>query len=143
MEATGVAGLATRVANEFADSIGATKKFVEFLLVHLPHPRKKRPAEWSQVDWTRNNLKKAFRLIYAYRSKALHDGMPFPAPMCEPPFLHQSWEAVAERPPGLAASVGSGTWLAKDTPMLLHTFEYIARNALDAWWTSMATSANE
>jgi hypothetical protein len=143
LEATGVAGLATRVANEFADSIGATKKFIEFLLGHLPLPPKERPAEWSQVDWSPDNLKKAFRLIYAYRSRALHDGMPFPAPMCEPPFLHQSWEAVAERPLGLAASVGSGTWLAKDTPMLLHTFEYIARNALTAWWTSMATSANK
>lgn len=52
--------------------------------------------------------------------------------------MHESWEAVAERPIGLATSVGSGTWLAKDTPMLLHTFEYIARNALIAWWTSMA-----
>jgi len=95
------------------------------------------------VEWSPDNLKKAFRQIYAYRSKALHDGMPFPAPMCEPPFLHELWETVAERPLGLATSLVSGTWLAKDTPMLLHTFEYIARKAIDAWWTSMATSAND
>lgn len=138
LESTEIERLATCVANEFADSIGATKKFVEFLLAHLPPPPEKRPAEWGQVKWSPDNLRKAFRLIYTYRSKALHDGMPFPAPMCEPPFLHESWEAVAERPIGLATSVGSGTWLAKDTPMLLHTFEYIARNALIAWWTSMA-----
>ncbi len=143
LEATGIEGLATRVANEFSDSIGATKKFVEFLLEYLPSPPDKRPAVWGQVEWSPDNLKKAFRLIYDYRSKALHEGMPFPAPMCEPPFLHNSWEAVAERPIGLATSVGSGTWLAKHTPMLLHTFEYIARNALAAWWTSMATSANK
>jgi hypothetical protein len=26
------------------------------------------------------------------------------------------------------------TWDAKDTPILLHTFEYSVRNALIAWW---------
>jgi len=143
LEATGIEGLAARVANKFADSIGATKKFVEFLLAYLPPPPKKRPAEWGQVEWSHDNLKKAFRQIYTYRSKALHDGMPFPAPMCEPPYkYHETWEAVAERPIGLATSSSGGTWLAKDTPMLLHTFEYITRNTIDAWWTSMVKSAN-
>ena len=143
LKATGIKGLETQIANEFADSIGSTKKFVEFLLAYLPPPPEKRPVEWGQVEWSSDNLKKAFSKIYSYRSKALHDGMPFPAPMCEPPFQHKLGEAVSERPIGLAASVGSGTWLAKDTPMLLHTFEYIARNTLDAWWTSMAASANK
>jgi hypothetical protein len=143
LETTGVAGLATRVANEFADSIGATKKFFEFLLAYLPSPPQNRPDEWLQIEWSPENLKKAFRQIYDYRSKALHDGIQFPAPMCEPPFLNKTGEAGAERPTGHATSVGGGTWLAKDTPMLLQTFEYIAREALAAWWTSMAASANK
>lgn len=138
LEAAGIEGLAARVASEFADSIGATKKFVEFLVTHLPPPPDKRPDEWAQIEWSRDNFKKAFRQIYNYRSNALHGGMPFPAPMCEPPYKYeQTWEAVAERPIALAASHSGGTWLAKDTPMLLHTFEYIARNALGSWWTSM------
>ena len=142
LDATGIEGLAARVANEFADSIGATKKFVEFLLTHLPPPPEKRPAECGQVEWSHDNLKKAFRQIYTCRSKALHDGMPFPAPMCEPPYkYHETWEAGAERPIGLAMSGSGGTWLENDTPMLLHTFEYIARKTIDAWWTSMVQSA--
>lgn len=142
LESTDVEGLTARVAEEFADSIGTTKKFVEFLLTHLPAPPGRRPAEWVQVEWSRDNLKKVFHQIYGYRSKALHDGMPFPAPMCEPPCRDETWDAVAEKPIGLATSYRGGRWLAKDTPMLLHTFEYIARNALNAWWASMVVPPN-
>ena len=31
-------------------------------------------------------------------------------------------------------STGGGTWLAKDIPILFHTFEYMARHALLKWW---------
>ena len=137
LESTEVKNLAFRVAEEFSDSIGATKKFVEFLLAHLPSPPKKRPGNWGQVEWNKKNLREVFRRIYGYRSKALHDGMPFPAPMCEPPYKHETWEVVAEKPLGLAMSVGGSTWLARDTPMLLNTFEYISRNAINSWWSSM------
>ena len=61
--------------------------------------------------------------------------MPFPAPMCEPPFKHKEWEACAEKPIGGMSAYG-GTWLADDLPMYLNTFEYIARNAINKWWTS-------
>lgn len=143
LEGTRIEGLAERVANEFADSIGgARKKFRNFLIRYVPQPPAKRPAEWGQVDWSEGKLKKAFDKIYSHRSKALHDGMPFPAPMCEPPARHQTWEAVAERPTGLATSSDGGIWLANDTPMLLNTFEYIARSALNAWWSSMTASAS-
>lgn len=143
LSGTGVDGLLDRVATEFADSIGASKKFREFLLAYLPQPPQKRPPEYVQVDWSTDSLGRAFRKIYDYRSKALHDGMPFPAPMCAPPLRFEtSWEAVAERPLGLGMSVSGGTWLAKDMPMLLHTFEYVARRALNAWWSSMAVAPN-
>jgi len=143
LESTAISGLAERIANEFAESVGATKKFVDFLLAHLPAPPGKRPAVWGRVDWSGESLRRALRQIYKYRSKALHDGMPFPAPMCEPPYRHETWEVVAERPVALAMSSYGGTWLTNDTPMLLHTFEYIARHALNAWWSSMAVSANK
>jgi hypothetical protein len=133
--------LASLVAEEFSDSIGATKKFVEFLLEYLPDPPENRPTDWAQVEWSEENLKKAFRVIYRFRSKALHDGMPFPAPMCEPPYRDHQWEAPAEKPLGGTTYSYGGTWLSKDTPMNLHTFEYIARNAINSWWLSMTNTA--
>ena len=136
---TGVPGIIEKVASEFADSIGSTKKFVDFLCTYCPQPPRNRPADWAQFDWSVESLRKAFRMIYGYRSKALHDGMPFPSPMCQPPTRQKEWSAFAEIPMGLAASEYGGSWLVKDTPMLLHTFEYIARNAINAWWNSMAT----
>ncbi len=143
LESTGVPGLPELVANEFTDSIGATKKFVDFLLEFIPHAPEKRPPKSGQVDWSRDSLRRAFAKIYDHRSKALHTGIPFPAPMCRPPAKWgASWEAVEERPMPMAVSVYGGTWLAKDMPMLLHTFEYIARRALNAWWSSLASPAS-
>jgi hypothetical protein len=132
--------LACRVAEEFSDSIGTTRKFVDFLFEYLPDPPENRPEEWAQVDWSKKNLRKAFRDIYRYRSKALHDGMPFPAPMCEPPYRDPQWKAPAEKPLGGATHSYVGTWLSKDTPMNLHTFEYFARNAINSWWLSMTNT---
>ena len=137
LQNTNIPDLSTRVAEEFKESIGSAKKFIDFLITFLPPPPIKRPGEWGQVIWDQNNLSKIFRMIYKYRSEALHDGRPFPAPMCEPPFKHETWDAVAERPGATAVSVHGNTWLVKDTPMLLHTFEYIVRNALNSWWDSM------
>jgi hypothetical protein len=141
LESTAGADVAARVATEFADSVGSTKKFVEFLVAHVPDPPEVRPGEWGQADWSGEGLRRAFRQIYGYRSRALHDGMPFPAPMCDPPHRHETWSCGAEKPIGLAASVGGGTWLAKDMPMLLHTFEYIARNALMGWWAGLVRAS--
>jgi len=137
---TGIDGLAEKVAVEFVDSIGSTKKFTEFLLEFLPAPPEKRPHEKLQVIWTEHDLKKAFKLIYDYRSKALHDGRPFPFPMCDPPFMPNRKDPtiLAEKPLGLATSASGGTWVSIDTPMLLNTFEYIVRNVLIKWWMSMA-----
>lgn len=144
LENTGVKGLATKVADKFADSIGATKKFVDFLMRFLPRPPKQRPAEGIQVEWTHSNLEKVFRLIYRYRSKALHDGIPFPAPMCMPPRFGPPLRGrvAEEKPIGLGSQIGIHEWQEKDTPILFHTFEYIARNALNAWWTEIAAPDN-
>jgi hypothetical protein len=142
LRATGVDGLPDRVAAEFAESLGATQKFVDFLIAHLPPPPEKRPGDWGRVEWSADGLRAAFRAIYKHRSRALHDGIPFPPPMCEPPFKHETWDVVAERPIGLGMSGYGGTWKAGDTPMLLHTFEWIVRHALNAWWASMTRPDN-
>ena len=139
LESTGVAGITEKIAATFADSTGVTKKFIDFLIGHLPPAPTKRPPEWAQVEWSSEGLRRAFAQIYKYRSKALHDGIPFPAPMCEPPVKHDArWEAVSERPDAIAMSTAGGTWRQEDTPMLLQTFEYVARHALVNWWKSMA-----
>jgi len=83
-------------------------------------------------------MKKTLSKIYGYRSRALHDGKPFPAPMCLPPFKEDpSWAAHAEKPIGLATSTLGATWLADDVPILLNTFEYIVRGCLLKWWKSL------
>jgi hypothetical protein len=48
--------------------------------------------------------------------------------------------SLEEKPLGLATGTRGAVWVAEDTPMLLHTFEYIARKALLKWWESMLVS---
>jgi hypothetical protein len=50
LQKTGIDGLAEHVAKEFANSLGVTKKFLDFLLEHLPDAPERRPPEWAQVD---------------------------------------------------------------------------------------------
>ena len=130
-------GLVDRVAAEFADTIGATRTFINFLLEHLPAPPSKRPLHWAQLSWKKSDLKKTLGLVYKYRSKALHEGVPFPAPMCQPGMAIPNSDVPSEIPTGLASSMLGGVWTAKDTPLLLHTFEYIARNAILSWWKAL------
>ncbi len=106
-----------------------------------PDPPPERPDAWLQVDWSQ--LQHHLRIVYDHRSRALHDGTPFPPPMCEPPgWAPGPGKTPAERPPGRAASAQPGTWLEADTPMLLATFEYIARHALVGWWRQLASRSS-
>ena len=92
----------------------------------------------SRASRETDNLKKALKSIYGYRSDALHDGRPFPLPMCEAPRLDSSWPAPAEKMFALAVSHGGGVWKQKDIPMNLHLFEYITRNVLIGWLEACA-----
>ncbi len=130
--------LALMVAIEFVDSLGATKKFVDFVLEFLPEPPQGRPPESFQQPWAREDIKKSMQMIYEWRSRALHSGIPFPLPMCMPPSAPQS-TGGEEKPLGLSMATRDTVWVSKDTPMLFHIFEYIVRNALLKWWKSMAT----
>jgi hypothetical protein len=132
--------LVLKVAEEIVDCLGATKKFVDFILEFMPEPPKKRPSINAQHSWYRTDMEKSMRIIYGHRSKALHGGIKFPLPMCNPPV--PDGNGFSEKPFGLATEALGAVWIAKDTPMLLHTFEYIVRNALLKWWESMLPKTN-
>jgi len=76
------------------------------------------------------------RRVYAYRSDALHGGKPFPLPMLDEPRIELN-DAVQEVPYGLSTSGLGGSWMADEAPMLLSTFEHIARGALLRWWDEL------
>jgi len=145
LEGAGVPGLVEKVAEEIADTLGATRKFKGFVMEFLPPPPAERPPMIAcQLSWDPTNIRKILGVVYKYRSKALHEGTPFPYPMCSPPFRDTDWAVPSEVPIGIATSAGGGTWLAEDTPILLHVFEYIARNSLLGWWRrSGATVARQ
>jgi len=123
-----------QVAALLADSMGATKKFTDFMMTFLPDPPAERPHEFYQLSWEPPDMKKSLAKVYGYRSDALHGGIPFPAPMCAAPHQH---DGLAAETPGTAHSARGAVWTKKDLPMLLHTFEYIVRRALLKWWQSM------
>lgn len=122
------------VADEFAGHLRAAKKFRDFIVTFMPEPPEERPKH-PRFSWKPRDIKQAMAKIYDWRSRALHGGTPFPQPMCEPPMY------LEERPLGLATGTRGAVWVAKDIPMLLHTFEYIVRKALLKWWESMLIPA--
>jgi len=127
------------VAAYIAPYMGATRKFIDFLLEFLPPPPQERPPSAFQVNWNASHLKKVFAKVYKHRSRALHGGIPFPAPMCAPPISVE--RQFVEKPAGLAASALGGVWRGEDIPIHLHTFEYIVRGALLNWWGSLTDTA--
>jgi hypothetical protein len=131
----------SRVAEAFKDSFGATRKFLDFVLRFRPIAPQERPG-WGAIDWSDTSLEKILRVVYGYRSKALHAGKPFPAPMCQPPYREPTWPTYTERPWGDISTSGA-VWLEEDLPLLLHTFEYITRETLLNWWHSLATPAQK
>jgi len=115
----------------------ATQSFLQTFAT--PPPSDARPAEWARFDFTQ--LKEGVSLIYKYRSKALHGGQPFPAPLLETPW-QGDMAYPAEVPMGHWTQVGPHTtWMAKDLPMHFHTFASLTRRALLAWWAELARRA--
>jgi hypothetical protein len=130
LEATGGEEAVLVVANGFAEYLRSAKKFRDFVVEYMPDPPKDRPTH-GQFLWKSRNMKKAMVTIYNWRSRSLHGGIPFPWPMCEPARTRE------EVPLASAMATRGAVWTAKDSPMLLHTFEYIVRKALLKWWESM------
>lgn len=121
----------------------STKRFVGFIEAFVPPPPLTRAETYAQFSFAPKDLRKAMELIYGHRSKSLHRGTAFPLPMCEPPRYTQSAEvlfSVQEKPQGHAMYSRNASWKAEQTPMLLNTFEHIARGALLNWWKSLGPS---
>lgn len=140
MEAGGEA-LTEKIAKMVAPFMGSTKKFLDFMIAFIPDAPVERPWEKGQHSWDAESLRASLNKIYGYRSRALHGGTPFPAPMCSPAMgfgeIGASGKRVLEEVPvGNIGMLGS-TWVADDIPMYLHVFEHIVRNALRNWWNSM------
>ena len=128
----------TRVAELMAPYMGATRKFIDFVMEFLPDPPQPRPPDHLALNWGIDNIKDVLGKVYGYRSQALHGGIPFPDPMCEPP-MPNAEGGSAEIPYGHGASSLGGVWQEKDLPILLDSFEYMSRNALINWWRSLAS----
>ncbi|MBS1700672.1 MAG: hypothetical protein JST12_03355 [Armatimonadetes bacterium] len=119
---------------------GSTRKFVSFLTTYGPPVPHERPT-FAGLDWRKENLNKAFKTIYALRSKALHEGTPFPMPICQPPYRANETTPYVEIPIGIASATNNASWQHHELPMHLHVFEYIVRYSLINWWQSLATNS--
>ncbi len=137
LEREGGEKLVEEVAPHFSKTLGATKKFLSFLLAFLPNSPTKRPPQEAQVDWSQSAMKGFLQKIYEHRSTALHAGVPFPPIMCQRPDQDPGWSVPAEAPFRGPFVNAFGVWKREDTPMFLHTFEYVVRGALIKWWDSM------
>ena len=135
--ASGGQDLLKKCAGHLARHLRATNRFLTFLDRFLPDAPPRPSERVVEIPWERAALKKAFSQVYNYRSLALHDGTPFPQPMCEPP---SQGNLHFERPSGLATGTNEAAWVAADLPMLLHVFEHVARNAVLTWWDSLAAN---
>ena len=133
--------LVFEVAEELAPTLAATKTFINFIIAFMPPEPPSRPNTFAQVTWTKSKLKNILSQVYNYRSRALHGGHPFPAPMCLPATMIDRG-IYAEFPIGIATATKGGVWRSEDTPISFHIFEYIARNAVLNWWKH-AASENE
>ena len=135
LDTSGGDSLVETVATRLLPLMKSTARFINFVLAHLPEPLEPRPHPNMQLDWSASSMKKHLSKIYELRSRALHDGTPFPEPMCDAQPL------PSEVPVGYGMGTKGGYWLREDTPMLLDTFEHITRGALLRWWSSIAEAA--
>ena len=126
----------TLIAKEFGKLYKKQVKFTKFLITFFPKILEKsnETSQYPYFAWNEANIRKAFKIIYDHRSSALHNCIPFPLPMCEPPHeIINNDIKYSEIPPGLAMGTYDSVWKLEDTPMLLHTFEYIVHNAILNW----------
>lgn len=143
LQAIGGQDLVETVAESLKRELRATGRFLDFMRRFMPPPPEKRPPEGFRLDWSEESLNEDMQKIYDHRSRALHDGLPFPAPMCMGPLLSDdsSWEAPQETILGQGARVLGGAWDQSEMPFPLYTFEHIARGALLKWWDALADKA--
>jgi len=120
-----------------APQVKATNRVIDFVAKYQPPPPSTRPDQWAQIDW--DALPELVRRVYHWRSRALHDGIPMPAPMCTAPLAAGSSPSEGGGAGGYGAA--GGTWTGRDVPMLLHTFAYIVRGCLLKWWNQLSDTS--
>lgn len=127
------------VAEQTARLFRVELKVRSFVRAFDPGPPQRRPqgAGWC-IDWA--DLDQAIGVIYNHRSRDLHDGIPFPWPLCEPPHLIPDEEMPSERFPAIGVSGRGGKWTADELPMYLHVFAHIVGGSLRKWWASLAVA---
>lgn len=94
-------------------------------------------ASTARCDW--DQLDKAIARSTSIGHANLHDGIPFPPPLCEPPDKLIS-DRPSERFYFLGTSMKGGQWTAEDLPMRLHVFAHIVGGALRLWWQALGVS---
>jgi hypothetical protein len=130
---------AEAIAAEISRLFNVERKLQRFIKQFDPGPPAKRPAQGPAVfDW--DHLKEAIAILYDHRSRDLHDGIAFPAPLCEPPDEHIS-SRPSERFYFIGMSAKGGQWTAEDLPMHLHVFAHLAGGALRNWWRALGMTA--
>ena len=125
------------VADELTRTLRATKKFLDFCIEFLPQPPKQRPPLGAQISWDKKHLKKILNKIYNYRSLALHEGIPFPAPLCRAPDRTEEDGRVSHAETGtlaLAVHALGASWKSDDLPISMNTFCHLVQGTLNNWW---------
>lgn len=129
------------VAKVQLPKLGATRKFLSFLLSFMPGPPLKRAPEYQQ-EWTQDALRKSLRIVYDMRSKHLHGGKAIPTLVCMAPGPRHG--LPRERVQHVQAESKAQPFaklIDESLPMYLHVFEHIVRNAILAWWSMCAHDA--
>ena len=130
-----------KMAPLLAPIVKSTARFLRLFEMFPPVPPDRRPPEGFQFRPWDTAMTKALKAVYDWRSKALHTGIPFPPPMCRPPYFnHPSWQAPCETIPGHGAHDYLGSWTRDQMPFGLHLFEHITRTTLVRWWASLSAS---
>jgi hypothetical protein len=117
-------------------SLRKFKGFIERFFPDPPNPRTRGP----RLTWNIQTIGPMLSTIYAHRSRALHDGTPFPMPVCRPPMFSEEIVAPIEMPIALAESSLGGVWRADDTPMHIYVFEHLVRQSILKWWSACAVN---
>ena len=134
------------VAETFGGALKVTGKFIETVGRFLPGPPSERPPGYGQIDWEWAQLKKGIERIYDHRSKALHEGIPFPGPLCEPPDPTFDAEGKLGAPQELPlgdSRIGISGWKRRDMPMYIHIFAHITRGVLLNWMRATAETQEQ